>query len=57
MTLNYLDPCRDPHLTDRETIRHVVPHLPAELITRWPMSTRVNKPTHDDEGLIEPISP
>ncbi|WP_231498528.1 MULTISPECIES: SOS response-associated peptidase [Halomonas] len=50
-----LEPWLDPYLTDRETIRHVVHHLPAELITHWPVSTRVNKPTHDDAELIEPI--
>ncbi|MBW5798621.1 hypothetical protein [Halomonas elongata] len=42
-----------PHLTDRETIRHVVHHLPAERIIHWPVSTRVNQPGNDDASLIE----
>ncbi|MEQ6887829.1 SOS response-associated peptidase [Halomonas sp. CS7] len=50
-----LEPWLDPHLTDRETIRVVVHHLAAGRFTHWPVSTRVNKPTHDDEGLIESV--
>lgn len=49
-----LEPWLDPHLTDRETIRHVVHHLDAQLITHWPVSTRVNRPTNDAADLIEP---
>ncbi|MDI5893061.1 SOS response-associated peptidase [Halomonas rhizosphaerae] len=52
-----LKPWLDPHLTDRETIRQVVHHLDAELITHWPVSTRVNRPTNDEASLIEPLKP
>ncbi|APX91765.1 DUF159 family protein [Halomonas sp. 1513] len=48
------EPWLDPHLTDRETIRNVVRHLDAQLITHWPVSPRVNRPTNDDAELIEP---
>lgn len=34
----------DPDLTDRETIRALVRHLDAGLITHWPVSRAVNKP-------------
>lgn len=51
-----LEPWLDPHLTDRETIRQVVRHMDADLITHWPVSTRVNRPTQDDASLVEPIS-
>ncbi|QFU01605.1 Putative SOS response-associated peptidase YedK [Halomonas sp. THAF5a] len=51
-----LEPWLDPHLIDRETIRQVVHHLPADMLTHWPVSTRVNTPTHDDADLIEPIA-
>ncbi|MDN3555218.1 hypothetical protein [Halomonas maura] len=52
-----LEPWLDPQLTDRETIRQVVHHLPSGMLTHWPVSPRVNKPTHDDADLIEPIAP
>jgi putative SOS response-associated peptidase YedK len=39
-----LEPWLDPDLTDRETIRNVVRHLDADLITQWPVSRAVNKP-------------
>ena len=29
--------------------------FPAEPMTMWPVSTRVNTPRNDDEGLIRPI--
>ncbi len=51
-----LEPWLDPHLTDRETLRQVVHHLEAGLMTHWPVSTRVNRPTQDDASLVEPIS-
>lgn len=44
----------DPDLTDRETIRQAVRHLGARLITYWPVSPRVNRPTNDDATLIVP---
>lgn len=51
-----LEPWLDPDLTDRETIRNVVHHLDADLITHWPVSQRVNRPVEDDPSLIEPIA-
>ena len=42
----------DPHLTDRETIRNVVHHLDAELITHWPVSSRVNRPGNDEDTAL-----
>ncbi|HSP30763.1 MAG TPA: hypothetical protein VLO13_01945 [Halomonas sp.] len=41
-----------PHLTDRETIRNVVRHLNAELITHWSVSMRVNRPGNEEGALI-----
>lgn len=49
-----LGPWLDPHLTDRETIRQVVHHLDADLLTHWPVSPQVNRPANDDPALIEP---
>lgn len=50
-----LEPWLDPDLTDRETIRRFVRHIPTDAITHWPVSTRVNKPGEgDDEGLVNP---
>ena len=34
----------------------LVPH-PSELMTMWPISTRVNKPEHDDPSILEPVDP
>src|SRR5690554_3870643 len=51
--LTSLEPWLDPDLTDRETIRHLVHHLPHDRLTHWPVSTRVNKPVEDDPALIE----
>ncbi|WP_240036564.1 SOS response-associated peptidase family protein [Halomonas urmiana] len=42
-----LEPWLDSHQTDRETIRHVVHHLNAELITHWLVSTLVNRPSNE----------
>ncbi|WP_240036424.1 SOS response-associated peptidase family protein [Halomonas urmiana] len=50
-----LEPWLDPHLTDRKTIRHAVHHLPAERITHWTVSSRVNRPGNDDGSLIKPL--
>ncbi|MBE0490549.1 MAG: hypothetical protein IBX53_15900 [Halomonas sp.] len=46
----------DPDLTGRETIRHLVHHLPHDRLTHWPVSPRVNRPVEDDPGLIEALS-
>jgi hypothetical protein len=32
----------------------LVPH-PSELMTMWPISTRVNKPENDDAAILEPV--
>ena len=31
--------------------------FPAELMTTWPISTRVNKPNHDDASVLDPVEP
>jgi len=45
----------DPDLTDRETIRHRVRHLPIDMLTHWAVSKRVGPPQNEGEGLIEPV--
>ncbi len=50
-----LEPWLDPDLTDRETLRNVVHHIDARLITHWLVSTKVNRPSGaGDESLINP---
>nr|WP_298522079.1 SOS response-associated peptidase [uncultured Halomonas sp.] len=50
-----LKPWLDPDLTDRETLRNLVHHVDAKLITHWPVSTKVNRPNGaGDESLINP---
>lgn len=39
-----------------EDARAVLVQYPAELMTAYPVSTRVNKPENDDESLLEPVS-
>jgi hypothetical protein len=34
----------------------LVPY-PPELMTMWPISTRVNKPDNDDRSLLQPVAP
>jgi hypothetical protein len=29
--------------------------FPADLMRMWPISTRVNKPEHDDPSILEPV--
>lgn len=48
-----LAPWLDPTLTDPAALRRAVRHLDAQALTRWPVSTRVNKPSEDDAALIE----
>ena len=55
-----LDPeCRwqwlDPELSDRETIRKVTRRLDPDRLIAYSVSTRVNRPSYDDPGLLEPI--
>nr|WP_276309688.1 SOS response-associated peptidase family protein [Salinicola acroporae] len=55
LTNESIEPWLDPALTDRDTIRRFVRHVPAEAFTHWAVSTRVNKPGEgDDEGLANP---
>ncbi|MDR9440185.1 MAG: SOS response-associated peptidase [Halomonas sp.] len=49
-----LAPWLDPQLTERETLRQVVHHLPADRLTHWPVSTRVNRPGNEGAELLEP---
>ena len=44
----------DPKLSDRETIRKVARRLNPDRLIAYPVSTLVNRPANDDEGLIEP---
>ncbi|WP_192035149.1 SOS response-associated peptidase [Halomonas sp. YLGW01] len=46
----------DSTLQERDAIRSAVHHLDADTLTHWPVSTRINRPTHDDPRLIEPES-
>lgn len=51
-----LEPWLDPDLTDREAVRNVVHHIDATLITHWPVSTKVNRPSGaGDDSLINPL--
>ena len=34
-------------------LSHAIVPFPAELMTMWPISTRVNKPDNDDPGILE----
>jgi len=35
--------------------RDLLVPFPAELMTMWPISTRVNKPDNDDPDILEPL--
>ncbi len=37
--------------------RDLLVPFPAELMTMWPISTRVNKPDHDDLSILDPFEP
>lgn len=49
-----LAPWLDLQLTERETLRDAVHHLPAERLIHWPVSTRVNRPDNEGPELLEP---
>lgn len=54
-----LDPdCRydwvNPEITEREAVRSIARRLDSVHLASYPVSTRVNRPENDDEGLIEP---
>jgi putative SOS response-associated peptidase YedK len=35
--------------------RDLLVPFPSDLMTMWPISTRVNKPDNDDRSLLEPV--
>ena len=35
--------------------RDLLVPFPAELMRMWPISTRVNKPDHDDPSILDPL--
>jgi putative SOS response-associated peptidase YedK len=37
--------------------RDLLVPFPSELMKIWPISTGVNKPENDDEGILEPVEP
>ncbi len=37
--------------------RDVLVPYPPNLMTMWPISTRVNKPDNDDRSLLQPVAP
>jgi putative SOS response-associated peptidase YedK len=37
--------------------RDLLMPFPAELMMMWPISTRVNKPDHDDPEILDPLEP
>jgi putative SOS response-associated peptidase YedK len=37
--------------------RDLLVPFPAELMMMWPISTRVNKPDHDDPSILDPFEP
>jgi putative SOS response-associated peptidase YedK len=45
----------DPSLTSRADIRHAVQRLDPDALEAWPVSSRVNRPSEDDPGLLERI--
>jgi putative SOS response-associated peptidase YedK len=47
----------DPALTDREGVRAAVRRLPESALRAYPVSTEVNRPEHDHEGLLTPLPP
>ncbi|MCK2042580.1 SOS response-associated peptidase [Chromohalobacter sp. TMW 2.2308] len=49
-----LEPWLDPHLTDRESIRGAVGHLPAKLLTHWAVDRRVGNVKNDTADLPNP---
>jgi len=47
----------DPALTDREGVRAAVRRLAESALRAYPVSTEVNRPEHDHEGLLTPLPP
>lgn len=50
-----LAPWLDAHLQDRDVIRAAVHHIPADQVTHWAVSPRVNRPVNEGAELIEAI--
>jgi putative SOS response-associated peptidase YedK len=46
----------DPTLTDRTAIRSATRRLPTERLRCHPVSTEVNRPENDHEGLVSPVT-
>ncbi len=44
-------------LSDEPDPRDLLRPFPSEPMRLWPISTRVNKPEHDDASILEPIEP
>ena len=42
-------------LGDEPDPRDLLRPFPAEPMRLWPISTRVNKPEHDDPSIVEPV--
>lgn len=49
-----LEPWLDADLTDREAIRNIFRHIPADLLTHWPVSQAVNRAGIEGAELIVP---
>jgi putative SOS response-associated peptidase YedK len=45
----------DPDVTERQAIRARTYRLDSDVLVHFPVSTRVNRPSEDDSGLIEAI--
>ena len=45
----------DPGLTERDAVRTAVRRLPTAGLRAYPVSTEVNRPESDHEGLLEPL--
>lgn len=46
----------DPTLVTRDAIRGATHHLNVDHLVAWPVSPRVNSPTHEGPDLIEPLA-
>ena len=45
----------DPEFTNREMLRNVTRHIDADMLTHWPVSTRINKPSgNGNSALLNP---
>lgn len=44
-------------MTERETIRQLIKHIPASTITHWTVSKDANRVSNDRAELVEPLNP